>query len=187
MMKKIAIAILLMLIFLVAGGYFLYRSLMPELIAEAVISESLPNYIPKRLRTRVEAIRKPLNKGTKAMLEKMHASEIPLEELLRAIDNINEEEAYAFLDDLNKARPENTDEVFDLAKKHFSTDFDPEIFREPFHKHVNIKQVNKAIDYANLNRRSNDVDISTAKAILKQIIIEKDKELRVGKPVSSNP
>jgi hypothetical protein len=32
--------------------------------------------------------------------------------------------------------------------------------------------------YANINRKSNDVELATAKAILKKIVIEKDKELR---------
>ena len=40
-----------------------------------------------------------------------------------------------------------------------------------------MKQIRNAIAYANLNRKSNDVDITTAKAILKKIIIEKEKEL----------
>jgi len=176
-MKKILVATLLAIVALALGGFLLYRFVMPELVAEALVSESLPGYIPKRLKTKVESIRKPLNDGTKAMLEKMHESDITLNQVLKAVDNISEDEAYAFLDELNTKKPANTNEVFDLAKKHFPADFDPEVFREPFNKHIDIKQVKKAAAYANLNRRSNDVDITTAKAIVKQIIIEKEKEL----------
>jgi hypothetical protein len=176
-MKKILFPIIIMIIVLAVGGYFLYRSLMPKIIAEAVVSESLPGYIPKRLQTKVEAIRAPLNRGTEAMVEKMHESDIALDEVLEAVDNISEEEAYAFLDDLNKRKPSNTDEVFDLAKKHFPTDFDPEVFRAPFNRYFDIRQIKDGIAYANLNRKSNDVDITTAKAILKHIIIEKEKEV----------
>lgn len=160
-----------------AGGYFLYRTFAATIIADAVVSESLPAYIPKRLQTRVESIRRPLNKGANAMLQKMHESRIPLDQVLQAIDDVSEEEAYAFLDDLNRAKPSDTDEVFDIAKKHFHTDFDPEVFREPFNRHFDIRQIRNGIAYANLNRRSNDVDITTAKAILKKVIIEKEKEV----------
>ncbi|MEX2231571.1 MAG: hypothetical protein WD824_05390, partial [Cyclobacteriaceae bacterium] len=162
---------------LAVGGYFLYRSLMPKIIAEAVVAESLPNYIPKRLKNKVDAIRTPLNKGTEAMLQEMHASEIPLDDVLEAVDDITEEQAYSFLDEMNKRKPASTNEVFDVAKKHFSADFDMEVFREPFNKHFEIDQIKNAIAYANMNRKSNDVDISTAKAIFKKIIVEKEKEV----------
>ena len=175
-MKKI-FASLLILAVLGAGGYLLYRSVVPQIIARAVVADSLPGYIPKRLQTKVDAIRMPLNKGAEAMLRKMHSSDIPVDQVLEVVDNISEKEAYAFLDDLNASRPASTNEVFDLAKKHFSADFDLEVFREPFNKHFEMKQINNGIAYANLNRRSNDVDIATAKAILKKIILEKEKEI----------
>lgn len=166
-----------LLIILAFGGYLLYRTLMPTVLAEAVVSESLPGYIPKRLKTRVESMRAPINKGTEAMLRKMQESNVSVDQVLDAVDDISEAEAYAFLDELNAKNPRSTDEVFDVAKKHFSPEFDLEIFREPFNQYFEMKQVKKAIAYANFNRKSNDVDIATAKAILKSIIIEKEKEV----------
>lgn len=176
-MKRIITGLLILAVFVI-GGYLLYKSYAPQMIANAVVADSLPDYIPKRLKTKVEAIRRPLNKGADAMLRKMHASDIPVDQVLKAVDDISEDEAYAFLDEMNAANPVNTDEVFDLAKEHFSTDFDLEVFREPFNQHFEMKQINDAIAYANLNRKSNDVDITTAKAILKKIIIEKEKEVQ---------
>ena len=176
-MKKILLTVVVVVVALVVGGYLLYRSLMPKLVAEAVVSDSLPDYIPKRFQAKVEAIRAPLNQGTEAMLQTMHESDISLDQVLEAVDNISEEEAYAFLDDLNTSKPNDTNEVFNLAKKHFQTEFDPEVFREPFNRHLNMKQINNGIAYANLNRRTNEVDIATAKAIVKKIIIEKEKAL----------
>lgn len=176
-MKRFLLISALILICVSIGGYYLYRIMMPKIIAEAMVSESMPEYIPKRLQPRVEAIRKPLNKGTQAMIERMHDSEISLEDVLRAVDNITEDQTYAFLDEIDQISPTSTDEVFDVAKKHFRTDFDAEVFREPFKKHFEMKQIRNAIEHANLNRRSNDVDIATAKAILKEIIVEKEKEV----------
>lgn len=176
-MKRTVFPAIIIVSLVTAGGYYLYRTFAPAIIADAVVSESLPAYIPKRFQTRVESIKRPLNKGAEAMLEKMHESRIPLDQVLQAIDDVSEEEVYTFLDALNKAKPSNTDEVFDIAKKHFHTDFDPEVFREPFNRYFDMRQIRNGIAYANLNRRSNDVDITTGKAILKKIIIEKEKEV----------
>ena len=175
-MKNVVLTLLIVSI-LCAGAYALYRTIMPKVIAEAVVADSLPDYIPKRLQTRVEAIKTPINKGAEAMIQTMHESRIPLGKVLETVDNITEEQAYAFLDEVNKMRPATANEVFDLAKKHFPAEFDPEVFREPFNQHFKIKQIRNALAYANMNRTSNDVDITTAKAILKKIIIEKEKEV----------
>ena len=176
-MKRFLLISLLVLMCVAAGGYYLYRSMMPEIIAEAMVSDNLPEYIPKRLQTRVEAMRKPINKGTEAMIERMHDSEIPMQKVLAAVDRITEEQAYAFLDEVNASNPSSTDDIFNLAKKHFPTDFNPEVFREPIKEHFEFSQIRGAIDYVNLNRISNDIDIATAKAIVKKIITEKEKEV----------
>jgi len=175
-MKRIFVSMAILTL-LAVGGYALYQAVMPGLIAEATTSESLSNYIPKRLKARMEAIKNPLNRGTEAMIEQMHASEIPLEKVLETVDNITEDQAYAFLDEVTSAQPGTTDEVFDIAKKHFNTGFDPEVFREPFNKHFEIRQIRNAVTYANQNRKFNDVELITAKAILKNILIEKDQEM----------
>lgn len=175
-MKKILIAMLILAI-VSTGVYVVYRALMPALIAEATVSESLSDYIPKRLKNRVEAIKNPINKGAEAMIQKMHASHITLDEVLRTIDNITEEQTHAFLDEVNATKPSNTDEVFDLLKKHFPAEFDAEVFREPFNEHFDMKQIRNALAYANMNRKSNDVEFATAKAILRKLIIEKEKEV----------
>jgi hypothetical protein len=155
--------------------------MMPEIIAEAMVSDEIPEYIPRRFQTRVEAIRKPINKGTEAVIEKMHDSEVPMQKVLEAVDNITEEQAYGFLDEFDSSNPTSTDEIFNLAKKHFPTDFNPEIFREPIKKHFEFNQIKGALEYASLNRRSNDIDLATAKAIFKKIITEKEKEVLAEK------
>lgn len=178
-MKKVILSAILIVSVLSIGGYFLYRFYITDFIAEAIVSESLPGYIPKRIQNKIEEIRAPLNKGTEGMLKNMRASHISMDQVLEVVDKTTEEQAYALLNELNKIKPKNTNEVFDVAKKHFTTDFDVEVFRKTFNDHIEMKQVRKAIFYANLNRRSKDVDITTAKVIVKKILLQKEKEYDV--------
>lgn len=181
-MKKILIAAAIALAVLGTGGYLLYRSCMTDIIAQAVVSDSLPPYIPKRLQARIETIRKPLNKGTEAMLHEMHVSRIPLDRVLDALDKTTEEDAYAFLDELNSTPLRNTDQVFDIAKKHFAGDFDVEVFRAPFREHFQMNQIRSAIVLANKNRAEKNIDIRSAMEILKKIIADKDREMTNPQP-----
>ena len=163
------------------GGYYLYRTVMTDVIAEVVIADSLPDYIPKRIQSRIQGITAPVNKGAEAVLHQMHTSDIPMEQLLAVIDETSEAQVYSLIDELNNTRPESTDEVFTIAKKHIAADFDPEIFRKSFTDQVSMKQVRKALFYADQNRRTHDLDFDIAKAIVKKYSLRKKRSITLNK------
>jgi hypothetical protein len=175
-MRKFLLLVVLLVALVAAGAFIIYKYYLTDFIANAIVTESVPAYIPKRMQSKIEAISAPLNKGTEAMLDNMHHSEISIEQVVKVVENTSEQQAYSMLDELNDSKPTSTDEVFDIAKKHVSADFDVEVFRKPFNDHVTMKQVKQAMNYANLNRKTNDVDIMTAKAIIKKILLQKEKE-----------
>jgi hypothetical protein len=82
---------------------------------------------------------------------------------------------------LKQSKPNTTNAVFDLAKKHMAPDFDIEIFRKPFNDNVTIRQVNQLIRYVSTNRRSKNLDIKTTKVIFKKLLLQKEAELKNGK------
>lgn len=174
-MKKILIPVFAAGLIAISG-YFLFRACLPHLLARAVVSKSLASYLPGQFRKKVKTIHAPINNGAEAMLKKMDESGISLDQVLAALDNTTEEDAYAFLDEVNKTQPRNTNEVFDIAKKYFHGDFDIEPFRAPFNQHFGIVQIRKAIALANVNRREKKVDLKTARKIVKEILRQKEKE-----------
>jgi hypothetical protein len=175
-MRKFFLLVVMLVALIAVGGFLLYKYYLTDFIANAIVSESVPAYIPKRMQSKIEAISKPLNKGTEAMLANMHHSQISIDQVVKVVETTSERQAYSLLDELNESKPTTTDEVFDITKKHVSADFDVEVFRQPFNDHVTMKQVRQAMNYANLNRKTNDVDITTAKAIVKKILLQKEKE-----------
>jgi uncharacterized protein (DUF433 family) len=180
-MKKVIIYVLLFAGSL-AAAYLAYRSQVPDMVAKAVVSDSLPSYIPKRIQSRIQEISTPINEGTQAVILEMQTQGIPTEELMATIDQTSEEDVNRFLDELNSQEPNNIHQVFDIAKKHIQTDFNPEVLRTPFTDHVNMKQVRRMMKYAQDNRKTHDLNFETTKAILKKIILEKEKELNGKQP-----
>lgn len=174
-MKKILIPVFAAGLIAISG-YFLYRACLPGVMARAVVSESLQGYLPAQLRKKVKTIHAPINKGAEALLKKMDESDISLDQVLAALDHTTEQDAYAFLDEVNKTKPRNTNEFFDIVKKHFQGDFDIEPFRAPFNQHFGMAQIRKAIALANANRREKKVDLPTARKIVKEILRQKEKE-----------
>lgn len=172
------VLIIFSVIVIVATGYFIYRHYFPAIVAEAIASESLPGYIPEKLKNKVRQMQSKANESAEDVVMEIRREQIPLEKILALIDNTTEQQVYNFLDDLNHKKPQTTDEVFTIAKSHFQGDFDLEVLRKPFNENVNLTMINKVIAHTNYTRESRKFDIRTVKAVAKKLLIEKDKELR---------
>lgn len=178
-MKRFVQILIIICILVWAGGYIFYRFYFPGIMANAIISDETPTYIPRRIMNKVDELKKPVNKGADEIVRQMKKNDIPLDDMIEVIENTSEDEAYAFLDELNRVNPQTPDEVFDIAKKHIETDFDVELLRTAFVENVSMKSVRKATKYANVNQRAKELDIRTARAIAKQILIEKYQQVDV--------
>ena len=177
-MKKALIVLLLLLIIGCTGFYFIYRSYMPELIAESIVSGSVPSYLPEKMQQRLNKIQEPLNAGTTEVVKKLNEEHIPLEKVISTIDNISEAQVSALIDELSAANPQTEDQFFDITRKHFPADFDIEIFRESFREHADVKTLRKMVRSAERSRKRKAIDFETGKSILKQLLIEKEKQLQ---------
>jgi hypothetical protein len=178
-MKK-AFTISLIVIALAAIAMFVwYKQYFPKMVAEAVVAEELPAYLPRHVRMKIDEFRLPVNASAEKMIEKIHTENIPFEKVIETIDNATEEQTDAFIDELAATKITSTDQVFDIGKKHFPVDYDVEAFREPFNQNVDLRVIRKGIAYASANRRSNDVDLVTLKEIAKKILVQKEKEYRM--------
>lgn len=177
-MKKILLSATLLIAILSIVGYSLNRDYLTDLAARAFVSESVHDLIPRRILGRMNAITKPIGHGTEAFLQEMHNAGITIDQIIAVVDNTSEQEAYELLDAINAAKPKTTDDVFNIMQEHLTTGFDSEVFRQAFNNHVTMKQVQKALFYANQNRKTHDVEFPTAKAIMKQLLLEKERAIK---------
>jgi hypothetical protein len=175
-MKKLSLVIGV-LVLLGFAGYVAYEVYLPQMIAESITNEPA-SFVPDDIQNRIEKIRKPVNEGAGVVVETMHKSGVTMDQILKAIDDTEEEQAFAFLDELNNSDLQSADQVFTLAKKHFPVDFDVEIFREPFNKKVTMGIIKKGVRYANIYKSKEEFDSGTAKTIIKRILLEKEEEFK---------
>lgn len=176
-MKKILLVLIVVGIVIWIGGYIAYTVYFPKVVAQALVSENKPPYLPKRLLNKIEEVRGPINKSTENFIIALKKADVPMTKVYDAIENTSEEQAYQMLDELNDSRITDPNQAFDIFKKHVHTDFDVEPFRATFNQNVDPKMIRRLIQYANMNRRMNEIDIPTAKAIAIQLLKEKEKEI----------
>ena len=161
---------------LVSTLYLAFKIYVPNAIANAITSAELPVYLPEQIKLKVKKIKGPVNEGASTIIKTLHTSNVTLTQVLQAIDNTTEEQAYALLDSLNEKQPENIDQFFDMVKYHFPVEFDVEVFRKPYHEKINMRLIKKGIAYANHYKKSEEIDFETARSIMKQILIQKEQE-----------
>jgi hypothetical protein len=164
--------------FLVLGisAFVFYKIYFPHLVADAMTGNKIPAYVPKRIQKKIEDLREPINKGTTEFVKEIHKADIPINKVINVIDEATEEDVHALLDELNQTKPQTTNQVFDIIKKHMTTDFDVEVFRKPFNEHFTMKMIRQAITFGNKNRERKNIDFETTKAIVKDIVQEKENE-----------
>lgn len=176
-MKKFLLFIIIGGVILYAAGYFFYREYLPGIMADAIVDEQKPSYLPKRLQTRLDAMSEPINQGTENIIFELKKANVEMDEVYQAIDDVSEEEMDLMLEDLSEKKKITSDEAFDVLKKHIQTSFDLEQFRNTFTENVKPSTVRKFISYARLNKQMQEVDFKTTKAVLKEILRKKEKEL----------
>jgi hypothetical protein len=159
------------------AGYLAYQLYFPVMVARSITNET-SYLVPKNVQVRIQKIRKPVNEGAETLVQTMHRSGITIDQILHAIDEATEEQAFSMLDELNGMEIQSADQFFSLAKNHFPVEFDVEVFREPFSEKVNIQLIRKAIKYANIYRKREEFDAETAKSIAKRILLQKEEEFR---------
>ncbi len=179
MVKKLII-ILLTLISCLLISYGIYKLYAPTIIANELLKETEPTFLPKKIADKIKKVRTQTNQLSTDIIKDVHKSNISLDQLLNELDEVTEDEANSFLDEINSLEELNSpDQIFDLAKKHFPVDFDVEPLREPFRDKADIHKLETLIHKANEYRHNNLIDFESGKAIIKRILKEKEKELKL--------
>lgn len=168
-----------MIAFLLVAGiasFIFYKFYVPVLVAEAFVEKENPAYIPRFVQARIEEYKAPVNEGASDIIVEIHRADVRLADLLEAIDRADEDQVHMMLDELSQRRITNTNQVFDIAKKYFTVDFDIEVLRKPFNENVDMAMIRKGLKQAAYYRNEDPVDPEMARAVIKQILIQKEKE-----------
>jgi hypothetical protein len=167
----------LIIVFIVGGGvYVFYHYFFADVVANALVKEETPSYVPEKIKKGIAKIKAPLNKGAEDVILQIHKSGIPLDRVLNAVDQIQQPQIDAALDELQQAKITNTNQAFDIFKKYLPMDFDAESLRAPFNKNVDMDMIKKARGYAESYRTNEAIDTEMMKTIVKKILIQKEKE-----------
>jgi hypothetical protein len=177
-MKKFLVWVIGLSVIVAAAAFIFYRFYLPGLVADAIMEEHTPRYVPTFVEARMKKFKAPLNKGTSDVIKEIHRSNVTLEQLLAAVDNTEPAQVHAALDELNNSKVKNTNDVFEIGKKYVQADFDVEVLRKPFNENVDMTMVKRALGYAEGRNDEDAVDPEMAKAVIKQLLIQKEKEYR---------
>lgn len=164
-------------IIMAIGAVIFYKYYAPKLMADAITKEDLPSFLPSKVQQKIKKYKEPINAAAEDVVIQMREKEIGIDQMTSAIEEIREDDVNAITNDLKALQPKTSDETFDIIKNNLRTDFDMEILREPFNKHVNDKMIARALK--NLNESpDSEIDLTMFKNVAKTILIQKAEQLR---------
>lgn len=175
-MKKLLIWGLALVILVAIGAVVFYRYYAPKLVAEAIVKEETPSYLPAGVKSKLKKYKKPINDAATDVVTSMKEKGVSIDQINTTIDELSEEDLKAMSINLKDANPQTTEQVFDLIKPHINADFDAEVLRKPFNQHVNMKMIQRAIKQLN-NENAHEMDLEIIKSVTKSILSQKYKEL----------
>ncbi|MBX2966263.1 MAG: hypothetical protein KF845_08975 [Cyclobacteriaceae bacterium] len=176
MIKKVA-ALLIILISALVISYIVYKRYAPEIIANELLKETEPAFLPKKVTEKIKEVKVQTNHLSVGIIKDIHKSNITLDQILKSLDEVTEDKADLLLYEINNlGQLKSSDQVFDLIKKHFPADYDIESLREPFRDKADVQKLQTLIQKANEYRNNNLINFESVKAIIKRILIEKEKE-----------
>jgi len=150
-----------------------YKVLLPSYIANAVLSESPPAYLPEKYKIQLEKIQSPIKNYSKDMMRVSDSLQLSKDFILTAIDNVDPDEVLAVYTQLEAKHITDSNEVFNLIVKEIKIDnINISLYRELFAKHMTPNRINRALRYAESHKLATSLAPNTAKMIAKQLVID---------------
>ena len=178
-MSKRLLLMLVIGVGLFLTGYIGYRVYLPKYVASMILEDKSPSYLPEKITKKIDKIKTPINQSTEALILSTEKSGIKTEELLQAIEEINKDQVNKFIEEvINKEHELDANKIFDLGKQHFPVSFDVEHLRDEFTKQATPQLIRKATHLLKAYQTEQLISFESAKLILKQMIIQKQVELR---------
>src|SRR5687768_5962256 len=100
-MRKFALFLLTLIVIIGVGAFIFYKFYLPDMVAEALIKDETPSYVPVAVKNKLEKFKAPMNKASEDVIAQMHESNLSLDQILKAIDETEEQDVHAALYELN--------------------------------------------------------------------------------------
>lgn len=169
-----AIIILLIIPIMYFGYFYVY----PKVVAEAIVSKKYTSIIPQRYRDEFNLISDTINVRVSRMMEITQDKGITIDDLLQAIDEIQEDDVRNALAELYETDLQSVEQVYLIGRKHIDIQaFDPELLKPAFLKHVKMHHIERGLKYIRRHNLENQLDAQSGRRIAKQIIIQKKDKI----------
>ncbi len=178
-MKKYTISAVIVFLVLASAAYYSYRYVYPQMVAEAIVEKKYTGFLPEKYQLKINMISDTANKKVSQIFEITEDKGISIDDLLNAIDEIEEEHVRNALAELYATDLQSVEAVFDIGVKHIKIEsFDPELLRGAFIEHVKMHHVKKGLKYIRRHDLENQISSKSARSIAKQVIIQKKEKIQ---------
>ncbi|MTI22488.1 hypothetical protein E1176_15760 [Fulvivirga sp. RKSG066] len=178
-MKKILIITSLVLVAVLAAAFYAYKKVIPEMTAKAIVKGEYSVFIPKKVESKISIVRDTVNRKIDEVVMIADSEGITIEQLIAGLEEVDKNEVMAAYRDVKKNNLSAPEEIFDSAYKNIKIEaFDPLLLKPAFVKHIQRDHVDKVMHFVEKNNIMENLEMNMYRNIAKQVLYEKQDELR---------
>lgn len=178
-MKKLLIVVSVLLGLSLLGYYLVHTYWLPKYVARMIVmDEGVPDYLPQKVQKGIVKAKEKVNPLAGAILSESYKGGLTLEELLDFIENTDEKLVFTLADSVSGLHSFETNQIFDLANDILKPQFNAKVLRNAFNQHVSEEMIKVVIMHYKANREELQSSPEIGRQIIKQILIEKDKQIK---------
>jgi hypothetical protein len=180
-MKKILIWLLVIVIVFGIGTFAFYELYLPTLIAKS-LSEDKPvsDLIPENQRAQIEQLKKPLNKNVANIIAKIHKSNIPVEMLVSAVENVSQQDVDNLAEEIQNNPTITPNDLNVLIQQRFAPGIDLASL-EQITSGIKPQDLQRAVKKYQSYREKQPFDFKLAKSVIIKMIEEKEQQYQQQK------
>jgi hypothetical protein len=166
---------------------YAYKILLPGVIAETITGETSTSILPKKVITKIDQYKKPINATTEEILFEMDSLHIPFDLVLKYVDNVKKETIIKTYNEIESQQTIDRNAIFDIVKKNVTvTEMDPEILRGTFLKYATNGRISRVMNYIKMHHLLDEIDVSLSREVIKKVLIQKKEEINKRLNASGN-
>ncbi|MBL7872727.1 MAG: hypothetical protein JNM78_14010 [Cyclobacteriaceae bacterium] len=156
---------------LAVTAILIYKLFLPYYLAELIMQDEPPSYIPEKYKIQLERIHKPMNKYAGQLFKVTDSLDLSLDLILEIIDSVNPDQVMDVYYKVENKHIENSEEVFNLIKENIEIkQIDISLYKKVFLSHATPAKINRILRYAETHDLIANLAPATAKRIAKQLV-----------------
>ncbi|MGB5976689.1 MAG: hypothetical protein WBG62_04700, partial [Cyclobacteriaceae bacterium] len=127
----------------------------------------------------LKVVKEAVNEEVDKLPEKMEEMNVSYDDLIQAIDEMDEKDIMATYESLRESPPATTDEAYNVVMSHLDLEsVDMEKLRPYFNESLTVEEINRVVEKAEKSKLFSKMSLPVLKNTIRQLLLQREDEIK---------